>query len=44
MNNKHVALGFLIFCMVTTGYSVLLSKCSGPGDDASSVAVSKEKP
>jgi len=44
MNNKHVALGFLIFRMVTTGYSVLLSKCSGPGEDAPSVDVSKDKP
>jgi hypothetical protein len=44
MNKKHVALVFLIFSRVTTGYSVLLSNCSGPGGDAPCVGVSKEKP
>jgi len=34
MNNKHVAMGVLIFRTATTGYSVLISKRSGRGEDA----------
>lgn len=44
MHNKHVTLGFLLFCMITTGYSVLLSQCSGPQEDVAPPAVAKEKP
>ena len=43
MPNKQVTLGLLLFLMITTGYSVLLSKCSGTEEEGPGAVAEKEK-